>query len=109
MSKHHIKGFIRQWFFPAKSLTFVKQDKEYRRYHLHKTHVQRAIKKAVTKARITNAAAPVLFATATPAICWKQISISARFKLLGHKDVRTTMIYTPILLNPNRLRKPKAL
>ena len=53
MSKHHIKGFIRQWFFPAKSLTFVKQDKEYRRYHLHKTHVQRAIKKAVTKARIT--------------------------------------------------------
>jgi site-specific recombinase XerD len=50
------KAFIRQWFFPAKSLTFVKQDNEYRRYHLHETHVQRAIKKAVTKARITKRA-----------------------------------------------------
>jgi integrase len=50
------KEFIWQWFFPAKSLTFVKQDDEYRRYHLHETHVQRAIKKAVTKARITKRA-----------------------------------------------------
>ena len=50
------KEFIWQWFFPAKSLTLVKELKENRRYHLHDTHVQRAIKKAVGKARLTKRA-----------------------------------------------------
>ncbi len=43
--KHAGKEFIWQWFFPAKSLTYVKDTNEYRRYHLHETHVQRTFKK----------------------------------------------------------------
>jgi len=38
-----------QWFFPAKTLTYVAADGENRRYHLHETHVQKAIKRAVKK------------------------------------------------------------
>ncbi len=40
-----------QWFFPAKSLTFVPGEKAYRRYHIHETHVQKAIRAAVRKAK----------------------------------------------------------
>ncbi|KAF5429532.1 hypothetical protein C5S39_08800, partial [Candidatus Methanophagaceae archaeon] len=46
------KEFIWQWFFPAKNLTRMPETGEYRRYYLHETHVQRAIKEAVGKARI---------------------------------------------------------
>ncbi len=34
-----------QWFFPAKTLTFVSETKVYKRYHLHDTHLQKAITK----------------------------------------------------------------
>ena len=33
------KELIWQWFFPAKTLTLVPEAGEYRRYHLHETHV----------------------------------------------------------------------
>jgi integrase len=35
------KEFIWQWFFPAKQLTSMQKTGEYRRYHLHETHVQK--------------------------------------------------------------------
>lgn len=38
-----------QWFFPARTVTFVPEDAEHRRYHLHETHVQKAIRKAARK------------------------------------------------------------
>ena len=38
--------------FPAKTLTFISDKNEYRRYYLHKTHVQKAIKRSVNKAKI---------------------------------------------------------
>ena len=49
---HAATEFIWQWFFPAKQLTYVQKTEEYRRYHLHPTHLQKAIKDAVGKARI---------------------------------------------------------
>lgn len=39
-----------QWFFPAKEPTLVRFW-ELRRYHLHETHVQKAIKKVVKKSK----------------------------------------------------------
>jgi integron integrase len=49
---HAAKEFIWQWFFPAKQLTYLQKTEEYRRYHLHATHVQKAIKEAVGTARM---------------------------------------------------------
>lgn len=59
---------IWQWFFPAKQLTKVPDTKKFKRYHLHETHVQRAIKEAATKTQICNALQRILFATVMPLI-----------------------------------------
>ncbi len=55
------KEFIWQWFFPARQLTLVPETGEYRRYYLHETHVQKAIKQAVGKARICKRASAHTF------------------------------------------------
>lgn len=47
------KDFSRQWFFPAPQLTRIPSTGQLRRYHLHETLVQKTIKQAVGKARIT--------------------------------------------------------
>ena len=89
------KEFIWQWFFPARSLTFVKDAKENRRYHLHDTHVQRSIKKAVGKARLTKRATAHTFRhTYASHLLEANYDIRTIQELLGHSDVRTTMIYT---------------
>jgi integrase len=49
---HAAKEFVWQWFFPAKQLTSMQKSGAYRRYHLHATHVEKAIKQAVGQASI---------------------------------------------------------
>lgn len=51
--KNAAKDFPWQWLFPAIMLTPIPNTTELRRYHLHETHVQKAIKLAVNKSRIT--------------------------------------------------------
>jgi integrase len=49
---HAAKELIWQWFVPAKQLTSLQKTEEYRRYHLHATHLQKAMKEAVENARV---------------------------------------------------------
>jgi len=93
--KNAAKQFIWQWFFPAKQLTYVKDAGEYRRYHLHETHVQKAIKMAVGKAGICKRASAHTFRHSFAShLLQKNYDIRTIQELLGHSDVRTTMIYT---------------
>ncbi len=88
------KELVWQWFMPQESLTFVADTKELRRYHLHKTHVQDALYEAVRKARLTKRVTPHTFRH-TYATHMLQAGYDLRTiqTLLGHSDIRTTMIY----------------
>ena len=97
-----------QWFFPAKTLTFLKAEKEDRRYHLHTTHVQKAIKRAVTKSKIIKRASTHTFRHSFAShLLQANYYIRTIQELLGNSDVRTTMIYT-IRSKARQSRRPKA-
>jgi integron integrase len=103
-SKNAAKEFNWQWLFPAKELTHVPETGEYRLYHLHDRHVQKAIKSAASRLQLTKRVTAHTFRHSFAShLLQANYDIRTIQALLGHSDVRTTMIYTQTV--PSRTLK----
>ena len=104
------REWVWQFVFPSKTLSRnprADHDTLYR-FHLHESSVQRAVKTAAAKAGIAKRVSPHVFRHSFAThLLESGYDIRTIQELLGHKDVKTTMIYTHVInKGPLGVRSP---
>ena len=96
-----------QWIFPAGHRSRDPRSGVERRHHIHESVIQRAVRQAVLDLGISRRASCHTFrhSFATHLI-EDGYDVRTIQELLGHKDVRTTMIYTHVLNRALGVRSP---
>ncbi len=97
-----------QWVFPGTRRYRHDHSGQIRRHHLHKTVLQKAVKQAVRASGVSKPATCHTFRHSFATHLLEDgYDIRVVQKLMGHADVRTTMLYTHVM-NPgaSRVRSP---
>jgi integron integrase len=102
------RDWIWQFVFPAFGLSRDPRSGIVRRHHLHETGVQRSVKRAVRAAGIEKRVSCHTFRHSFAThLLQNGYDIRTVQELLGHKDVKTTMIHTHVLNRGGRgVRSP---
>lgn len=100
--------WIWQFVFPSGSISKDPRSGEVRRHHLHESSLQKALKQAVRQAGIQKKVGCHTFRHSFAThLLQNGYDIRTIQELLGHKDVKTTMIYTHVLNRGGRgVRSP---